>query len=191
MRLFIAINPPPAVCASLAAAGQDLAVSLGPLVPGGRLRPLAVDQIHLTLAFLGEVAPARLPELTGLIAAVAGRHAGFGLQTGRPGCFSGVVWLGLHDQPDLSRLQAALEHALLAAGFLPRAGQRQAYRPHLTLVRSSRPLEAPGHPAALPPDLPVQAFRAGEICLMQSETGPRGSRYLQLGAWPLAGQVIE
>ena len=68
MRLFVAIVPPPAVAAELA----QWLVPLQAAGPG--LRWTGRDSWHITLAFLGEVAEAALPDLGTRLERAARRH---------------------------------------------------------------------------------------------------------------------
>jgi 2'-5' RNA ligase len=59
MRLFFALWPSPAAAERLASAATDAAARLGG-------RPTRLETLHLTLAFLGEVADERVPGLLAL-----------------------------------------------------------------------------------------------------------------------------
>ena len=125
MRLFFGLSfDPPARAAFAAVQAQ-----LRRMAERGNFT--APENFHLTLAFLGEVEPARLPELFSLL-----RTASFpplALTFDRLDRFDGGIW-HLDPMPSaaLSEGQAGLEAALRAAGF---PLEDRPYVPHLTLGR--------------------------------------------------------
>lgn len=164
LRLFFALPCP-----------LDLARTIGrwrdELALGGR--PVAVDSLHLTLAFLGHQPRTRLEELQVLAAGIEAEP--FELHLDRLGGGRGILWLEPSQMPAaLPRLAGELQQRLLAAGI---AVDSRPFRAHLTLLRhaGARPREA--HPDFL---WPVERF-----VLYASEPVPRGVRYRELGSWPL------
>ena len=152
---------------------------------------------HLTLKFLGDVAPERVQPLSDALAGIAAARAPFQLSTGPAGVFPSprrprVLWLGV-DGPveSLEDLQQDVEFGLHGLGF-PLDGR--PYRPHLTLgrVRDGVTGHLPGLAGALeelrsatPAPLPVE-----ELLLIRSELGRGdrgGPRYTTLAVAPLSG----
>ena len=94
---------------------------------------------HLTLAFLGPIDAASIPELVEQLAAVAQAHPTTRSATGGLGAFptpahARVAWYGVEDADDrLSHLASAVAVALALDGD----GSRP-FRPHLTLARARR-----------------------------------------------------
>ncbi len=91
------------------------------------------ENLHLTLAFLGEQPEAALPAIRAAMDSVSVPR--LSLRFSRVGCFrreSELWWIGLDETPALMRLQADLTAALRAAGFAPDA---KRFRPHITLAR--------------------------------------------------------
>ncbi len=75
----------------------------------------------------------------------------------------------------LAALVRSLRSALSARGFDP---EQRPFRPHLTLARKVR----------LPPpagSVAPQRWAAHEFSLVESITGPEGSRYERLSTWPM------
>lgn len=106
-----------------------------------RFRELTVvppQNLHLTLAFLGELDDASVERARETAAAAAGRVGGaWTVDWGTAGAFPSlararVLWLGLEDPAPAVRAQAVLADCLRAAG-LPIEDRR--YQPHLTLAR--------------------------------------------------------
>ena len=167
MRLFFAIWPD----APAAAALQKLAVEVAGRT-GGRATP--ADKIHLTLAFLGEVAAERVDEASAAGHAVRARP--FELVFDIAGWFRGarVAWIGCSQPaPELVDLHAALETQLRDRGFVL---EDRAFAPHVTLARKVR-RSVPRSPVA-----PIR-WPAREIALVRSGEGT--GRYTTIGRWAL------
>ncbi len=192
MRLFVAVLPP-------VEAVQELVDAVAPAreLPGAdRLRWTGVDSWHLTLAFLGEVAVERLPELEGALADVAAGHGAHRLRIAGSGRFGDkVLWAGVDGETwALRRLAEAAAEA--AAGVI---GESDAFRfhPHLTLARAGsshgqrravRRLavgELEALEAALAPFRGVE-WEAAELHLMKSEPDGGVAHYETVRCWPLA-----
>lgn len=122
-RLFVALETPPALAASLLAT-----------LPRERgVRPAPAAQVHLTLRFVGEVEDERaaaIEEALGTIASasVPVRVAGVG-RFGRRG---GILWAGIAPSEPLLALHGAIDLALGDAGVEP---DTRPFHPHLTLAR--------------------------------------------------------
>lgn len=130
------------------------------------------EKLHVTVAFLGNVEPARLPEILAALRRI--RAAPFRLPLERFGAFpdpqrARVVWLGpAGPSPAFSRCAKAVRNAYAALGFAFAAGAQ----PHVTLAR----LRAPG---ALPPlDAPERrALAVRELTLFSSLPHAGSTRY--------------
>jgi len=129
MRLFIAVAFPPEVKTALAA--QTAALRRA----GVRGRFSREENLHLTLAFLGEQPPA------GRDAAIRAMErcsaAAFPVTVGGYGTFRGgrdgdVLYRRIEGGEALAGLHRRLSQALAAEGF---ALERRDFRPHLTLAR--------------------------------------------------------
>jgi len=98
------------------------------------------DGWHVTLAFLGSIEAASVPQFVARLALVAKKHSAMSVRTGGLGAFPTpdrvrVVWYGIEDE--LGRL-AELAHDIAAALDLDAS---QPFRPHLTLARARRPVD--------------------------------------------------
>jgi 2'-5' RNA ligase len=173
-RVFFALWPDagakPALSALAAAAARTR---------GGR--PTRADQLHLTMAFIGEVAPAAMPLLRAAGVEAAAAAAPFVLTLDRPGgtARDGVAWLEATAPPAaLMTLHDALAGALRRAGF---ATEARAFRPHVTLARRcTRP--------AGPDEAASTSWAAESLALVASTPAPGGSRYETIAEWPLAAR---
>ena len=167
LRLFFALWPEDATRAALA--GWSSAIHRQ---SGGRAT--RAETIHLTLAFLGDTDPARLPELEAAAARVRPRRFEFVLD--EPGCWSHnkIAWAGAtHVPEELERLVADLRAALVAAGF---RFDPKPFVPHLTLIRKARP------GFKLPVLAPI-LWPVREFVLVRSVLRAGGSEYVLQGRW--------
>lgn len=140
LRMFVALVPP-------ADALHHLDSFLEPRREAATFRWTAIDQVHVTLAFLARVQERRLDELTERLARAAGRRTAFDTAIAGGGAFPNarrarVVWAGLdldeHGRTELDRLAAGCRAAANRAG-IEVEGQR--FRAHLTVARIGHPTE--------------------------------------------------
>jgi 2'-5' RNA ligase len=166
-RVFFALWPDDATRAAIFRATRA-AVQAG----GGR--PIAKGRLHLTVFFLGELTAAGLA----VARAVPPIEVGpFDLTLDALGVWpeSRTLWLAPHDAPDaLGALEATLSQRLGERGF--RVDDR-TYRPHVTLARRSRPIEAAVEPVH---------WRVEDLALVESFPDGRNVHYEVLERWPLA-----
>lgn len=180
MRLFLALELPDALRGALAAVQE----SLRSREEGWRW--VGADGLHVTLRFLGEVAPERVPGLSPLWRAATARGAVAevevaGLGTFPPRSRPRVLWVGLRDRSGgaLAAAAAVLEEAARTAGF---PAEQRAFAPHLTLARAAAGA-APRRPSA---EVGVLgAFRAENVTLFRSVPGRGGAVYTALERYPL------
>lgn len=140
-------------------------------------KPVAPENLHLTLLFLGLVAEERLEALYQLGHAVAWHHAPLSITLDKLGLFhhAQVAWMGATQPPTgLLALEHALRSGVTALGLSLEA---RPYRPHVSLYRKARVL-----PALTPPHITLEAQA---LHLYESCSNPEGVRYLKLASWPL------
>lgn len=185
MRCFVALDVAPAVRAAIATV-QDHLRAAAPDVP---VRWTPTESIHLTLAFLGDIAPATAAALGERLLAVAAVHRPITLAVRGVGAFPtlrrpSVVWVGLAGEGiDPLRACALAVHSL--AGGLEIALDGKRFAPHLTIGR----LRDPRRPGTLPDALARCAADAGtwtapELVLYRSHLHPTGSTYETLARTP-------
>jgi len=181
MRSFIAIELPNQIKSVLARMRGD--------IPGARWVP--AEQIHLTLAFLGEVEEPVMELLMEKLVCI--RLPGFELAFSGPGCFPNrhrprVLWIGVQPEPGLNALAAAVHDVVLACG-IPQ--EQRPFSPHITLARLKLPAASRGTDAfldhcqkeKLPP------LSVGEFTLFQSRLTPQGAQHIPLKVFPLASDT--
>ena len=170
MRLFVAGPFPPAVQETVAGVARQL----GSLAEKGRF--VHKDNLHLTLKFLGEVAPERVEPLTAALARHLDGMPRFTLALGGAGTFGHrqprrVVWLGLTgDLAALRRLYQAVEQAAQGAGF---PAEQRPFAAHITLARDVT-VDAAVLTRLTVPDC---RFSAAQVALMVSDVSGGRRRY--------------
>lgn len=178
MRLFVSIDLPDRLADAVADAQDRFADADG-------LRAVDPANAHLTLFFLGEVAPERVAEVGSAL-----EHAvddadvePFELQVGGFGVFPAldyisVVWAGVREGAgvvETTRLNAAIERELEALGF---AGDDHAFTPHVTLARmdDARGTD-PVRRVVREADPDLGGFRVEEVRLTESTLTGEGPEY--------------
>jgi len=131
LRLFVALWPPIAVANNLAETAAEAARTR----EGRDLRVTAPHRIHLTCAFLGDVAGQRVPALADELADVATHATAPQLTIDRAGHFGDkVVWAAPSEPSDeLRNVAKSARIAVRAAGL---SVQGHEFRPHLTVART-------------------------------------------------------
>ena len=161
MRLFFALWPPAATALALARWAAQ-----AQLLTGGRLtRP---ESIHLTLAFLGEVAEGRVGDAIRAARSVRGPSHTLPIEQAKRWSHNDVLWVGPTEIPRaLAALAQSLRTELQKEGF---AVEARPFAAHVTLIRKAR------RAVALAP-LPHAAWRVTEFTLVQSMLSRHGARY--------------
>ena len=147
------------------------------------------DQMHLTLAFLGEH-PAEALERMYAAAEPCCQIKAFDATLSGAGAFPSprrahVLWLGITEgASELSALAERLCSGLRGAGF---ELETRPFKPHLTVARVKRGGERDAERALKAADVgEVARFRVGRLLLMKSELSPKGARHEEVRAFPLA-----
>ena len=171
VRAFFALWPDGDARDRLAALASEVAArTRGRAPPAGNL--------HVTLAFIGEIPTARVEALRTIGAAVAARAAPFALTLDCTGTFrgTGITWAGSSRvAAPLAGLERDLSDALAVQDF---DVERRPFSPHVTLARRSR---APQNGSL---GAPI-GWTVTRLVLNASETLSGASRYRDLATWPL------
>jgi 2'-5' RNA ligase len=148
------------------------------------------SHIHLTLKFLGDIAPEMMDPIVRVLHHTVIPFPPFTISIRGLGCFPNqtrprVLWMGVHSSHDmLLHLQQRLEAELLALGF---AAEERPFQPHLTLARGQQRVSQPQLTKAL------QAYdnwhfgemRVEQVMLYQSQLHRHGAVYSMLRSIPL------
>ena len=157
MRLFIAINFPDEINASIAKVRNSIKESA---LRGN----FSLDEnIHLTLVFLGECDVRQLNTIKEVMDGTP--FAALTLMPDKVGYFKrdggNTWWIGLKENQSLSDLQAELTRCLQQKGFLL---ENRKYVPHVTVGREVKMRAGFVHP-----EVPQISFNITSIELMKSE----------------------
>jgi 2'-5' RNA ligase len=173
-RVFFALWPDAAVAVRLHAIAQQWHGSLD-----GRV--MREDTLHATLVFLGDVETSRLSTLLDLASVIQLPDFGMVFDTG--GCWrhNHIAYLGMRRTPEpLHNLQFDLASRVQSAGFNI---EKRHFSPHVTLIRKaacSNAIREKENPATEP-----VAWTVRDFVLVKSSLSANGSRYEQIGRWPL------
>jgi 2'-5' RNA ligase len=184
--MFVAAVPPPEVL-------EDLEEFLSVRREVAPFRWTVPDQWHLTLAFLAEVPDRAYDDLVERLARAARKRHPMTAAIAGGGAFphvgrAKVLWAGvdLDDREELRRLATGCRAAASKAGIVV-AGER--FRPHVTIARTSHPVEATPWVRLLDA-YRGPTYRIDEVTLIESHLGegPRKRpRYEVRETFPLAG----
>jgi len=189
LRAFIAIELP-----------GDLQIEITQLI--GRLkykagkssvRWVSVENIHLTLKFMGDISFSAVATIQDLLNIEVALHQTFTLEIGRVGAFPNqkrprVIWLGVDLPIELASLQRGIESALTKLGYPP---EERPFSPHLTLGRV-RENASTSELAALTSTLKdvkigyLGKVSVDKIHLFRSDLKPGGSVYTRLSSAQLS-----
>jgi 2'-5' RNA ligase len=164
VRCFVALYPDERAAQSLAA------LTAGLLAEHRRARPLRTEDLHLTLAFVGQLPDERARSLA---RELPRQPSGVEWTLDRLGSFARarVLWAGGAGSPGLSGLAEQIR-TLLARASIP--FDPRPFVPHITLARG---MAAPFQPMPMTP--PV-ICRFGAVHLVESVTSGSGPRYQPL-----------
>lgn len=169
----------------------DLIEKLRPAA--GEVKWLDASQMHITLKFIGEVAPERVDEIQDVVVSAARTMEPFEIEVAGAGAFPSsnrpsVLWLDVREGAEsLDKLFRAIQRPLVKLR-IPR--EERKYTPHLTLGRLKRGRRAPAELSEA-----IQTHReylagtslVSEVVLFESQLLPAGPVYLPLTNSRLAG----
>jgi len=154
-----------------------------------RIRWVKPSNIHLTLAFLGDMDNQDIDRAKNIVSNTVDKFKYFTLQWDCPGVFRDlnrprVIWLGLKENRELNKLREELCDQLRQAGLY---SDKKAFSPHLTLGRMKF-IKNRDKLAALLEEgsVPVpHSQRVTEIVLYESILTQDGPEYVSLAKYPL------
>jgi RNA 2',3'-cyclic 3'-phosphodiesterase len=180
MRLFVAIDLDEDARLAIAALQQRLVKTLG---ADGSIKTVDPDRMHLTLAFLGEIADRDVPAILDTLSMdiVVRRFAAVfqGVGVFPPRGAPRILWLGIGDgSAEVVEVQQVVARRLEGLGI---ALEPRPFHPHLTLARwrTSRPAD---RPRVLSADsrCAVARVNVDHVTLYQSRLSPAGPAYTTL-----------
>lgn len=177
VRLFIAIAPETALAAEIGKVQRRLNV------PGGVVRWIKPEQLHLTLRFLGNVAAGQVEDVAAAVRRACAPATAFQLALEGAGCFPDakrprVIWLGIKGELEaLGKVQSQIARETNNLG--DHSGDRD-FQPHLTIGRvkasglKSRQVGEAVERNAVPK---IGEWIVHDVLLVQSELSPAGPSY--------------
>jgi 2'-5' RNA ligase len=184
--MFVALWPPEGVVEHLQTTVAELTARVG-VRPG--VRWVAAPQLHLTVAFLGEVDPLHRSRFEERMGRVCARHAPVTLRLAKAGRFGErVLFVGLDgDRQRLRHLAGSVSAAGRKAGL---DLEDRPFRAHLTLARGREGSGFRQLAEALA-DYRSDSWTADQVHLVHSRLGAGdGGRpaYQTVASWPLTGR---
>lgn len=156
-------------------------------------RWVKVDNIHLTVVFMGNIETGDIPAIAQGVKEVCQTYGPFDLSLKEIGCFPNrrnprVLWLGLDgDLEPMSDFRDALQGHLTGFGIKE---EKRKFKPHLTLARFRKPKKMDLKEEQLLSkyeDISSSVCSLKELILFKSELKPTGAVYTKVEAWPLTG----
>jgi 2'-5' RNA ligase len=185
-RLFVALDLPDRIREGIAAWGEEA-------LADPALRPVPVESLHVTLAFLGHRPEKEIESIAEAVRESVGAAPWVELLDPVPRPPRGRARLFALPalSPGTEALQAGLEQRLVEGGFYEPA--KRPFWPHVTVARvrpeargSRRPAVVSDPPAKLPEAL-SEAFLGVRLALYRSELKPTGAQYVPLAQFELPG----
>jgi 2'-5' RNA ligase len=169
-RLFISIDLPENV--------RDDIGDIYEAIPGARWTP--ENQLHLTLRFIGDVDELTAEKINSVLRTI--KFESFTMQIKSTGFFPPrnepkILWCGIAQNEELTRLRKRVERALVSEAKLP--PDKQKFHPHITVARlnCSPPQKLAGFMAtnAL---FQSDVFEVSEFCLYSSVLKREGALHV-------------
>jgi 2'-5' RNA ligase len=183
IRAFIAIDLSTEIIQRL----EEVAGQLKQRLTGMQIRWVPVENIHLTLKFLGDVSMTNLEVLKKILLSESSNHPTFEMSVGELGAFPSlrrprVIWVGVTAPSELNTLQHGIETETARLGY---QHENRDFSPHLTLGRVSRNASSQeAHQIGQVLDSFKVGFlgatRVREVYLYRSDLRPGGAVYTRL-----------
>lgn len=166
-------------------------LSLRQQIPQGCVRWVPTSNIHLTIQFLGQVAPDRVEMLAAKVSAAVTGHDRIKVAISGIGAFPSharprILWVGLKAPSSLADLHRMIINTSSQHGFQP---ELRPFSPHLTIGRVAnnaspselKLIEVPLKACAIGA---IDRFIINAVHIFKSELLPTGARYHCLHTLP-------
>jgi len=188
LRTFIAVDIPSHIQQLIQQRTEPLRKSLGAAL----VRWVAPESVHLTLKFLGDVAPANIQMLSQMLGAEADVVHAFDIHVNGLGCFPSrkrprVLFIGIQAPAELEALYRGIDSACARLGY---ESDQRDFAPHLSIGRVRQDIPVAGQQqirAALEASVidALGTARVDSVHLYKSDLKPSGSVYTKLFSAPL------
>lgn len=157
------------------------------------VRWVKVNNIHITVVFIGNILEEHLRPMGKTVAEVCQRYGSFSVSLKGAGIFSSrktprVIWIRLEgDLERMSYFRDALQAGLKPFGIKI---EKRQFKPHLTLGRfrkGAKPGVYLDKLLSRYQNLSTPLYALGELTLFRSDLDPKGAVYTKLNSWPLVG----
>jgi 2'-5' RNA ligase len=187
LRAFIAVEIPLEIRQAVQNATSNLRKGIGSLV-----RWVPVENMHLTLKFLGDISPAYVDMLTQMLHAEADSCPAFDIHLTGVGSFPNpkrprVIYIGMQAPAGLEALKRGIESASRRLGY---ESEDRGFSPHLTIGRVKQNATSSDQQTirrALE-EIRIDSLgtaRVDSVHLYKSDLKPTGSVYTRLYSAPL------
>jgi len=187
LRAFIAVEIPLEIRQTVCNATSDLQKRVGSLV-----RWVPMENMHLTLKFLGDVSPSNVDLLTEMLRAEADLFRCFEFKLSGLGSFPNlkrprVIYIGIHAPAVLETLHRGIDSASRKLGY---DSEERGFSPHLTIGRVKQNVTSSEQQTirrALE-ETKIDALGVAQVDsvhLYKSDLKPTGSVYTRLYSAPL------
>jgi len=185
IRSFLAFELPVEIREQIRVISKELKKTALPV------RWVKVDNIHLTILFLGSVDEDTIGDIEEKVNVVVKGFSAFKTKLNAVGAFPHwkrprVIWIGLNgDIGRLSNLRNKLQEELKVLGFMP---EKRPFRPHLTLGRFKGPIDRGEDMKWILDrhrDINSDLYQLNELILYKSDLKPDGPVYTKMATWPL------
>ena len=186
IRSFLAFELPVEIKEQIGTISRELKKMALPV------RWVAIDNIHLTIVFLGSVDEDIIGDIEERVNTVVKGFSAFKTKLNKVGAFPHwkrprVIWIGLNgDIGRLSNLRNELQEELKVLGFMP---EKRPFRPHLTLGRFKGPINRDEDIKWICDryrDIDSDLYQLNELILYKSDLKPDGPVYTKMATWPLS-----
>jgi 2'-5' RNA ligase len=175
LRCFIAIEIPDAVKKEIAEVADILKKY------DADIKWVAVENLHVTLKFLGNTPEKSLPEIRESLLKAVSLFQSFYIKINGTGVFPNrkfprVIWIGVEDGETLPKLASDIDISVSLLGYKK---EEREFKPHLTLgrVRSRKGTASVVNELDNFRDKEFGNFVVDRIRLMRSELKPKGPEY--------------
>lgn len=191
LRTFIAVEIPPQVQKKIQQATEPLRKAIGTSL----VRWVPVQNMHLTLKFLGDVSSASVDILSQMLRTEADTCPAFDMHISGLGSFPSlrrprVLFIGIQAPAELEALYRGIESACARLGY---ESETRDFSPHLTLGRVKPDASALDQQRIrrVLEETKIDSLgtaRVNSVHLYKSDLKPTGSVYTQIFSAPLKNQ---
>jgi len=188
LRTFIATDIPPSILQFIQQKTEALRTKLG-----DSIRWVSIQNIHLTLKFLGDISPTNVEALAQILATEANSCSQFDISINGLGSFPNskrprVLFIGIRAPAELDALQRGVESACARLGYKSEAGP---FSPHLTIgrVRQNVTFAEQKRIREILEETKIDSLgtaSVNSVHLYKSELKPTGAVYTKLFSAPLS-----